>query len=177
VNPLDRPYLEWLYRQVDYPDTEDTSQTFWKLFEQLYNSEALWLVPHDDNRLQDGKDLRQKFAETLPEPIDDPEWMGLECSVLELIIGLAYRMFYEDAMGRPTEYWFWKLLENLKLERCTDRSRFSKRRVDDTIKRVLHREYETDGDGGFFPLKHPDGDQRDVELWYQLCAYMLEQNS
>lgn len=177
MNPLDRPYLEWLYRKVADPDTEDTSQTFWKLFEQLYNSEALWLVPHDDNRLQDGKDLRRAFSETLRKPINDPEWLGLECSVLELMIGLANRLSYEDLEGRGTEFWFWRLVENLKLDRCTDRSRFSKRRVDEVIGRVLHREYETDGDGGFFPLKHPEGDQRDIELWYQLSAYIIEQNS
>lgn len=177
MNSLDRAYLEWLYRLVADPNVGDTSQTFWKLFEQLYNSEALWLVPHDDNRLQDGKDLRRKFEETLPRPIDDLEWMGLECSVLELMMALAHSLAYEDLSGRDIEFWFWRLAENLKMDRFTDRSRFSKRRVDDIIGQVLHREYDANGRGGFFPLEHPAWDQRDLELWYQLSAYVIEQNS
>jgi hypothetical protein len=28
--------------------------------------------------------------------------------------------------------------------------------------------------GGFFPLTHPNDDQRKVEIWYQMNAYLDE---
>ena len=39
---------------------------------------------------------------------------------------------------------------------------------------IIWRTYNYDGSGGLFPLREPVGDQRDVELWYQLCAYLIE---
>ena len=50
-----------------------------------------------------------------------------------------------------------------------------RRIVDIKIRRILNREYHPDGDGGLFPLMNPREDQRGVEIWYQMSAYLLEQ--
>ena len=38
----------------------------------------------------------------------------------------------------------------------------------------LDRTYSYDGEGGLFPLRNPDYDQRDAEIWYQMQAYLEE---
>ena len=46
--------------------------------------------------------------------------------------------------------------------------------VDNIIDTFLDRDYEANGDGGLFPLLAPQEDQTEVELWYQLSAYYME---
>jgi hypothetical protein len=175
AKPLDELYLTWLYRQVANPDISDPSLTYWKLLKELYTKEFVWLVPNDDNRIEDGKYLRVEFIQD--ERLDevDREWMGLGCSMFELMVGLARRLSFE-AESEP-HYWFWHLMENLNLHRYSDDwKRFPKIHINKILDRVIFRTYGEDGKGGFFPLKHPDRDQTKVELWYQLSAYVLEQS-
>ena len=39
---------------------------------------------------------------------------------------------------------------------------------------IINREYDADGDLGFFPLSDPPRDQRDVELLSQMNSYITE---
>jgi hypothetical protein len=48
------------------------------------------------------------------------------------------------------------------------------RKVQEIMDTVINRTYLPDGTGGFFPLIRPDGDQTQIELWYQLNAYVEE---
>ena len=170
--PLDELYFVWLCGQVTDVEIKNASRTYWKLFRQLYSKEFFWLIPNDDNRMEDGKDLRRQFANEhgLGEP--DPEWMRLGCSVLELMVGLSRRLAFE-AEGEP-HYWFWDLMKNLGLERYNDRRKIPNQTIDATLDQVIWRTYSPSGEGGFFPLKHPSENQRNVELWYQLSAYVDE---
>jgi len=172
--PLDEQYLQWLYGQVAVVEEEDQSLTFWRLFRQLYTTEFVWLVPNDDNRLEDGKAIRLEFLEDAG--IDyrdvDPDWIDIGCSVLELMLGLARRLAWE-ADGEPP-YWFWKLMENVGLRGCDDASRYSHDAVEDVLYTIIFRQYNRHGLGGFFPLQGPCDDQRNIELWSQLSAYVLE---
>ena len=47
--------------------------------------------------------------------------------------------------------------------------------VADAMAAIIWRTYDSNGYGGLFPLRNPREDQRKVELWYQLNAYLLEQ--
>jgi len=42
------------------------------------------------------------------------------------------------------------------------------------VKNMLARDYDADGNGGLFPLKNPKKDQRRIEIYYQMNAYVLE---
>jgi hypothetical protein len=175
TKPLEELYFTWLYRQVANPDIADPSLTYWKLLKELFTKEFVWLIPNDDNRIEDGKDLRIQFAhEEGLDAVEDieVEWAELGCSVLELMIGISNRLTFEA--GATTHYWFWKLMENLGINRYSDDWRLPRRHVEKILDRVIFRNYRADGQGGFFPLKHPDQDQRKVELWYQMAAYILE---
>lgn len=170
---LDDLYLTWLYSQVGSVKVKNPGRTYWTLFRQLYTKEFIWFVPNDDNRAEDGRELRYEFAADEGLHHVDPAWLSLECSVLEMLIALSRRASFED--GRPAKVWFWIFLRNLGLDAYTDRSRYERRDVDEVLESVIHRRYDRNGNGGIFPLYNPAKDQRRVELWYQLCEYLLQQ--
>lgn len=169
----DDAYLRWLYRQVASVSLRDPSRTYWSLFRHLYQVEFLWHVANDDNRVEDGRALRYEFISEQPINTVDDEWMmGLPCSVLEMLVALSRRCAFE-ADGTPRA-WFWHILHNIELHELTDDKPYPEEDVDEIISRVIWRTYAPDGRGGLFPLKNADRDQRKVEIWYQLAAYLLQ---
>jgi protein involved in sex pheromone biosynthesis len=100
--------------------------------------------------------------------------------MLEMLIALAIRC--EEQMSNPKEgdrtcKWFWEMIQNIELDSYTDSDYFNLDgpvMVDKILTNVLERNYKHDGKGGLFPLKKAKGDQRNVEIWYQMSAYLLE---
>lgn len=170
--PLDEIYFIWLYHEVAPISLKNPARTYNKLFRKLFTTEFVWIVPNDDNRVEDGRDLRYEFLREKEIDDIDPEWMGLGCSMLELLIGLSRRLSFEMD-GEPSG-WFWTLLENVGLNEFNDKVYISDEPVDEILNRVIFRTYGSDGHGGLFPLCHTDDDQRNVELWYQLSAWVME---
>ena len=172
--PLDELYFQRLYELVANPKTRNPSKTYWKLLGQLFRKEFVWFIPNDDNRIADGLELRDEFLAY--EGIDDvdPAWMNLGCSFLELLIGLSRRLSF-FAEGEP-DSWFWTLIENLGLEKFNDHYGVPTDVVDETLDRVIFRTYDARGRGGLFPLERAPKDQRQVELWYQMHTYIMEQD-
>ena len=73
--------------------------------------------------------------------------------------------------------WFWEMIDNLKLEQCSDEDPYIKEKTSNNNKLIsifLDRRYNRFGNGGIFPLKHYTSDQREVEIWYQMMAYLDE---
>lgn len=168
---LDDRYLAWLYRQVAVVRPRRSSKTYWDLLKRLYTTEFIWLVPNDDNRAADGKELRREWAETCDIKLD-VDWFSLGCSFLEMLVALARRLEFETE--QDVEFWFWHMLDNLDLLDFNDRSEHSPEEIDARIKTVIMRTYDRNGCGGLFPLKNADKDQRKVEIWYQLSDYLLQ---
>lgn len=171
--PLDEQYFQWLYRQVADPEIDDPSLSYWKLLKILYTTRFEWSIPHDENRADDGKALRYEFKDEERPDITDEAWLGIDCSMLELMVGLARRLESMTGNGE-THYWFWQMAENIEIGQYSDDRRLQKTRIANILERVVGRTYSSRGDGGFFPLQHANRDQRNVELWYQLNAYVLE---
>lgn len=170
--PLDELYLRWLYGQVASVRPKNPAQTYWSLLRQLYKKEFVMIVPNDDNRVEDGRDLRYEFVDKTGVQVD-PEWMALGCSFLEMLIGLSRRLSFEAEGG--SRGWFWRLLWHLGIDECNDNSyEHYISEIDAAMDRVILRTFEPDGRGGLFPLKYPREDQREVEIWYQLSHYLLE---
>ena len=171
--PLDELYLTWLYRQVASVSARNPSRTYWSLLRQLYTKEFVWLIPNDDNRVEDGVYLRIEFMQD--NEVDVPEeWFNLGCSMLEMLIALSRRLAFETE-GRPKE-WFWRLIENLELEAYNDDvyAHHIASAVEETLDRVIWRNYDENGVGGLFPLQNSQTDQRRAELWYQMSAWIQE---
>lgn len=172
---LDESYFEWLYSQVCSPRTRNRSKSYRTLLDQLFRKEFLWLVANDDNRAEDGRLLRSEFLHDEVIFEVDPEWVDLECSMLEMLIGISRRLSFKGG-GEPPG-WFWHLIENLELIQYNDRRPIPQKEVNEVLERVIWRLYSPDGVGGLFPLNRATDDQRRVELWYQLNAYLLQRGA
>lgn len=171
---LDDQYLIWLYSQVAEVRTRKSSRTYWDLLRQLFCTEFVWFIPNDDNRAEDGRELRCEWMNEREISLD-PDWFTLSCSFLEMLIGLSRRLAFETE-GDVT-YWFWHLVNNLGLLGFNDRSNFSPHEVEERTSAVIWRTYDGAGNGGLFPLRSTDRDQRKVEIWYQLSEYLLQNAS
>lgn len=166
-------YFEFLCELID-AKRFSKRVSYRKLLVHLHNIEFTYFVPYDDNRADDGIQLRRRFAlhrddASLSDYITGP------CSVLEMMVALAVRCeetIMDDAlMGDRTGQWFWGMIQNLGLNPMTD-SKFDKKVVDTIIARLLNREYEPNGKGGLFTVKRYPRDMRTVELWCQLSWYL-----
>lgn len=177
--PLDELYFQWLYGMVAAPGFHDKDLTYWKLLRVLYQKEFFWdevHVPNDENRASDGIALRGEFLMRNDISFADPDWLDMNCSMLEMVIALARRIEFEAFAG-SAYFWFWTMLDNLGLTGYSDERRFTKRllyRIDCILEDVINRNYEPTGLGGLFPLRDPRHDQRERELWYQMNDFVLE---
>lgn len=149
-----------------------------KLLLHLHSIEFTYILPMDENRAEDGKDLRWRFVLTHGYEDDQDRVLDIldgPCSVLEMMLALSIRVEEETmddpAIGDRTGQWFWGMLVNLGLGSMHD-SRFDAEHVDDIIDRFLERDYGYDGEGGLFTVRHCDRDMRDIEIWNQFNMYL-----
>lgn len=162
-------YFDWLCWFVNI-DNRSLTDGYSKLLKNLHFTSFYWFVPNDDNRAYEGMNLRERFCDELniKYRIEDfPE----ECTMLELIIGLAIRCSDLANSGLSEAQWFWRLLDNCGLSYYDDDC------MDDPyeiIERLIERRYKRNGQGGFFPIKTNRKDQTKIELWYQMSAYINE---
>ena len=172
--PVDEAYFTWLYSQVASVRDRVKARTYWNLLRVLHSKEFVWLEANDDNRFEEGLDLRREFlSDGYHQPTE--AWLSMDCSVLEMLIAFSVKIA-NLTEGEP-RFWFWHMIQNLGLEHRTDAYSSTPRTVEDieeVIDRVIWRTYDANGHGGLFPLIHPHQDQRKVELWYQVNAYLLE---
>jgi hypothetical protein len=178
-HPISGDYLLWLASQIRGDDDGNPNRTYEGLLTIMYETEFIWLqnVPNDDNRIGDGLDLRVDFCHQAGIPLGDTgRFLDRTapvppCSFLEVLIGLSRRL--EFIAGGRANGWAWVLMNNLELHRITDPvGRGKARRASSIMERCVWRTYEPNGVGGFFPLENPNEDQREVELWYQMSAYV-----
>lgn len=175
-------YFQWLCEMV-HIDQEDRS--YWILAKDLHQHPFYSLIPHDENRASDGLELREDYLHM----INYPKYVSIdgECTVFEMLVALARRMDFEtsdpydkDDYHDRTAYWFWEMMDNLGLIVFSDDCYVEydgMANVERIIDRFLERRYSRSGDGGLFPLYRGRGDQRNVEIWYQMSAYLMEKEA
>lgn len=167
-------YYNWLAEAVG---VNQQYNSYWLLLKALHKREFIPMIPNDQNRAIDGTNLRVDWMNEVG--IDDTMALDGPCSMLEMLIGLAIRM--EFACDEKTmRGWFWVILDNCGLSRYADEAYYDLRGVvvvPQILDKIIKREYHRNGQGGLFPLRHPNGDQKRVEIWYQMNAYILENYS
>lgn len=172
--PLENAYFKWLCAKVIQPQQPSTpSLTYWKLLHILHSTEFVWILRGDDNRAEDGIELRGEFIfeSKLKAP---PDWRAIGCSILEMLIAFSRRA--EFTTGISAREWFWEFLDNLHLSFLNDGAEFNEEDVEDILDGFVWRTYNTDGEGGILPLNNPHKDQRRVEIWYQFSEYLVDRN-
>lgn len=174
-NRVKEDYFKWLYDYVCKGRAHDKT-SYEKLFMYLHDAEFIFTISKDLNRAKDGVDLRYRFAVDYDDDIDYiMDILDGPCSVLEMIVALAIRceesIMDDPSYGNRTTQWFWNMMYNLGVCHMTDEL-FDRELVEEIVDRFLYREYEPDGKGGLFYIRHCDDDLRNVEIWSQLCWYL-----
>lgn len=177
---LAEDYYIWLLHFVE--DSEYKTCDYTKLLNKLWNTEFYSILNYDDNRIADGLDLRNEFADLEVIHIyyladNLPEY----CTVLEMMIALAKRLendiLYDEKYGDRTSKWFWMMVENLGLADSYD-GYFREYYVQSVLERFLERQYKPNGKGGLFVVnsgqKSGQIDMRGTEIWYQ-AQYFLDE--
>jgi hypothetical protein len=161
-------YFNWLLEIIACPEN------YLKLMHYLYNSTFIFTIRNDKNRAADGLELRNKFKD---EYGLGAETRSGECSILEMMIALACRMeddiMHDPGIGDRSPEWFWIMISNLKLDGMDD-EHFDEVNVNSIVDVFLNRRYFMNGTGGLFPLRFPKVNQRRVEIWYQMNAFLNE---
>jgi len=169
-----KDYILWLSEQIDL-DCKDELGGYHFLVKSLFKKEFYWTIDKDENRAEEGKELRVIFSdecgfEDVPDEINGP------CSVLEMMIALAKKwnqlVSLTEKEDNSVEY-FWTMIQNLGFEGCTD-DKFDPEMVRDKLDILLDRDYPKNGDGSLFPLKKLKEHQNELEIWYQLQNYLIE---
>jgi hypothetical protein len=169
-------YFEWICKLVCGTD-KSRFLSYEKLLTHLHSVKFTYTIRKDQNRAEDGKDLRWRFicGQDYPETYNDYlSCLDEPCSVLEMIIAIAIRcedLMDDPSYGNRTAQWFWGMIVNLGIGSMTD-ARYDRRLVDVAISKFLKREYEPDGKGGLFTVRNCEYDLRSVEIWKQMCLYL-----
>ena len=141
----------------------------------------------DANRCEECRELRRDFEEHedmgygIPAADILDGALPEDGTMLELLTVLSERMRFElsDSVYEASpRKWFLEMIancglstyctnEDLERDGCEDL-------VKDTIAAVIDRAIGWDGEGGFFPLRYPDSDQRRLELIIQMNNYLAE---
>lgn len=169
-------YFEWLVKKISVKPSS-RSVSYNKLLQFLHTVEFRWCIDHDENRAEDGINMRWRFAVHKGHEEDSDEILDIlegPCSVLEMMVALAIRcedIMDDPSMGDRTPQWFWSMITNLGLGSMHD-DKFDKERTGTILNRFMDRMYKPNGRGGLFRLRSCDTDLRDVEIWYQMCWYL-----
>lgn len=177
IGVLSNTYYFWLCELVHMYSRNNYNL----LIRELHKKKFRWFVPNDDNRAFEGKNLRERFCD---EEGIDYEYCSLDfeedTSMLELLIGLAFRcdsIMADTADNVSINEWFFRLLTNVGLDKFTDDDYYyhgGSIEVNKILDKIIDRKYHRSGKGGLFPLKRAKKDQRKVEIWYQMCQYLVE---
>ena len=167
------PYFDWLCRKVEIGANRPYNVMAKQLHKLAFRPTRV--VGTDHNRADDGLQLRVEYMTKY-----GPEGSSVNrgpCTMLEFLIGLARRMSFlmgDENQPSRTPYYFWRLIRNLSLLRADDGNPHTVFLTEDAVYRILDRAYDRDGTGGLFPLTNAREDQRRVEIWYQMQAWLAE---
>lgn len=168
MHTIENEYYEYLLSFIDGHKYKRYS----KLLKYLFNTDFIWEYEMDENRAGDGLEFRNYFEHECH--ITDAR-ISRPCSMLEMMIGLAYRMekdMMEDVLcGDRTPQWFWTMINSLGLSSLDNRN-FDINVADEIIDIFEHHEYYSNGKGGLFTIDDNPYDLRDEEIWTQMCWYV-----
>lgn len=175
MRKIEKDYFEWLCSKVI---DDESNVKYSTLMSHLYDAVFVPVLEMDDNRAEDGKNLRYRFGIEYNIPrnmilttLDDRR----SCSILEMMVALAIRceesIMTDDEYGDRTGAWFWNMIVSLGLGLMSD-SRFDEKYTNIVLDRFMNRQYKRNGEGGLFTIDGIKRDMRNVEIWYQMCWYL-----
>lgn len=125
--------------------------------------------PMDENRANDGLELRADFEYETGDYIDKSSGLIPQCTFFEMVAALAIRcendLMRNPLIGNRTSKWFFEFLANLGVLGLNERD------VDLIVDAC---EAFMDGKKDMFPLKKRGIKQSNEQIWKQLSAYINE---
>jgi hypothetical protein len=164
---IENAYFDWLCAKVK----QDNTPNYLELFRILHTHVFVPYHSADENRVADAIELREFFLSDYQLDLSLANELDEQCSVFEVLVAFADKAAFQIEDMNEQE-WFWQFITNLRLEDYRRASTSDRFVIIDILNRFVMRGYESNGDGGLFPLRRPKQDQREVEIWYQFCAYV-----
>lgn len=174
---LNQEYFNWMCQLVCDKRWRNKGLSYQMLLSQLHSIDFQYTLPMDENRAEDGIDLRYRFGY-------EKEYEGSmiacyldnrPCSVLEMLIALAFRceehIMSDPEVGNRMGQWFWSMIVSLGLSHMTDQF-FDPENVNNVIFRFMEHQYDRNGNGGLFTINDCKYDLRTVEIWWQMNWYL-----
>lgn len=160
-------YIHWVLKdKLSLTDKEVKKYQY--LVSALTNVEFVWRHPMDENRAEDGLELRDDFEYETGEYLDKSSGLMGPCTFFEMLAALAIRcenqLMRNLSMGDRTSKWFFEFLDNLDL-------------LDENLREneiIDIAEDFMDGNIDMFPLKNKGIVQKNEQIWKQLAAYINE---
>lgn len=161
-------YIHWVLKDK-LGLTEKECRKNLCLVSALAEVEFAWRHPMDENRANEGLELRDDFEYETGEYLDKSSGLIPQCSMFEMLAALAIRcenqLMRDSLLGDRTSKWFFEFLDNLGILDCDERD------VDHIID--VCNDF-MDGRIDMFPLKKKGIKQKNEQLWKQLMAYLNE---
>lgn len=177
-----RDYLCWLMNQGQIP--AEGPEGYSHLCEVLQDIYFVSLIEFDENRIEEGKELREEWKDTCGDTSMEPddELIPYTCTALEMIIVMARRMCFEMSDSQfeaGIGKWVMELLENAGLAYWRNdifemNPEYSQSRIRSTMNGIIYRRYLYNGEGSFFPMNYCHTDVRKQELLVQMNNYLAE---
>ena len=165
---MNEGYFKWIIKKIANTSTQRRYSTLlWKLFETQF----VYTIPLDENRMLDGLELRSMYHDDTTRTF----YSNKPCSVLEMMIALARRaeihIMDNPEYGDRTDIWFWEMIDSLGLSNQTN-DHYNDIYTQEVVRRFLERKYAASGKGGLFTIPDCKVDLRNVEIWWQMNWYM-----
>lgn len=177
MSDIEKEYYNWICGLMCGKDHFKLT-SFSNLLSMLYDREFIWTIQQDENRAEEGIELRCRFVREYEYEMSYiTRYLGgrRSCSILEMMAALAIRceenIMDDPEIGDRTTQWFWSMVDSLGLGAMYN-SRFNPDYIDDVLTKFIKRDYSPNGKGGLFTIKKYPRDLRQVEIWYQLCWYL-----
>ena len=177
---LNDRYFKWLLGLLGFKDPINDCG-YISMLSYLYSKDFKLtdpIVGHDDNRLDDGFDLRAQYSNNFTDP-EFPEVFEEPVTVLEVLTAFAVRIdddiMYDGALHASK--WFFIMIDNLGMTNFTDDRLGLNWTIDDEEQIIdiwMSRQYGIDGKGSIFPIKNTAFDQKNLEMWYQMQEWFRE---
>lgn len=163
----------WLVEEAGLYDKYENN-SYLNLASILYKTPFDVVVDKDRNRIDDAIHLRYDFVAERGTDEYDLDIHSKPATVLEVLVAFSDRII-DCAPDSNPKSWIFTILKNLDIA-ISDNSwdQDSALYVEHNLHVWIDRKYRGNGVGGPFPLRNPRGDQRYVELWYQMQSYLIE---
>lgn len=170
-------YFKWLCDIVN--DDGKIIYDHMTVLRKLFDTDFSYILEMDGNREADGIDLRYQFGKELGyEDYKIANYLDVNpCSILEVMVALSIRcenqFAYDPEYGDRTAFWFWGMVESLGL--FDEKDGYANTSfINATLDRFLQRKFKKNGEGSLFTIRDPSKDMRNIDIWYQMCAYLNE---